>query len=73
LAINVSTYTIGVTVTSAFDVTANTTAVVAVRASGVAPVISLVGEATRDYFIRDGFKITTALVPESVGVGATVG
>jgi len=54
------------------DVGAAATATIALRPSGVAPVISVMGAAERTYYLKDGFKITTALVPESVCEGAKV-
>lgn len=68
----VGSYNFTVTATSAFDTTSQATAAVEVRPSGVAPVISIVGASDRTYFIKDGFKVTTALVPESVCDGAKV-
>jgi hypothetical protein len=63
-------YTVAATVTSALGAAATAAARFAVRPSGEAPVINIVGPQERTYYIRDGFKITTALVPESVCDGA---
>ena len=65
-------HSLRVTAVTAFGASASKDAAFTVSLPGLAPVISLVGPSQRLYFIRDGLKITTTLVPESVCDGAKV-
>ncbi|GBF98657.1 hypothetical protein Rsub_11651 [Raphidocelis subcapitata] len=67
------TYGLKATVENAFGNAKDALATLTVKAAGKAPVISIVGPTVdRPFLIRDGLKITSTLLPESVCSGTQV-
>jgi len=72
-ALPVGTYRIQAAITGDFGgASVNAAVTLVVKASGKAPVISIVGPASRTFKIKDGFKITSTLVADSVCPGTEV-